>query len=76
MSDITVYTTPQCPWCHKAKEYLASRGVDFEEKNVAQDREAADKMIDLTGQRSVPVIAKGSLYVVGYSPENIDKLLV
>lgn len=75
MSDITVYTTPQCPWCHKAKEYLESRGVDFEEKNVAEDREAADKMIDLTGQRSVPVIAKGSLYVVGYSPENIDKLL-
>ena len=55
---------------------MASRGVDFEEKNVAEDREAADKMIDLTGQRSVPVIAKGSLYVVGYSPENIDKLLI
>ena len=76
MSDITIYTTPQCPWCHKAKEYLESRGIDFEEKNVAADREAADKMIDLTGQRSVPVIAKGSLYVVGYSPENIDKLLI
>lgn len=76
MSDITVYTTPQCPSCHKAKEYLENQGVDYEEKNVAEDREAADQMIDLTGQRSVPVIAKGSLYVVGYSPENIDKLLV
>ena len=76
MSDITVYTTPQCPWCHKAKEYLESHGVDYEEKNVAEDREAADKMIDLTGQRSVPVISKGGLYVVGFSPENIDKLLV
>lgn len=76
MSEITVYTTPQCPWCNRAKEYLENHGVDYEEKNVAEDREAADQMIDLTGQRSVPVIAKGSLYVVGYSPENIDKLLV
>lgn len=76
MSDITVYTTPQCPWCHKAKEFLENRGVDFEEKNVAEDREAADQMIDLTGQRSVPVVSKGSLYVVGFSPDNIDKLLV
>lgn len=76
MSDVTVYTTPQCPWCHKAKEYLDEHGVDYEEKNVAEDREAADKMIDLTGQRSVPVISKGSLYVVGYSPENIDKLIL
>jgi glutaredoxin-like YruB-family protein len=76
MSEITVYTTPQCPWCHKAMEYLENQGVDYEEKNVAEDREAADKMLDLTGQRSVPVIAKGSLYVVGYSPEEIDKLLI
>jgi glutaredoxin len=57
-------------------EYLENQGVDYEEKNVAEDREAADKMLDLTGQRSVPVIAKGSLYVVGYSPEEIDKLLI
>ncbi len=76
MGDVTVYTTPQCPWCQKAKEFLDNRGVDYEEKNVAEDREAADQMIDLTGQRSVPVISKGSLYVVGFSPENIDKLLV
>jgi glutaredoxin len=55
---------------------LDSKGVDYEEKNVAEDREAADKMIDLTGQRSVPVIAKGGMYVVGYSPEQIDKLLI
>ncbi len=76
MSDVTVYTTPQCPWCVKAKEYLDNHGVDYEEKNVAEDREAADKMIDLTGQRSVPVVSKGSLYVVGFSPENIDKLIL
>lgn len=76
MSDVTVYTTPQCPWCSKAKEFLDSKGVDYEEKNVAEDREAADKMIDLTGQRSVPVIAKGGMYVVGYNPEQIDKLLI
>lgn len=76
MSDITIYTTPQCPWCHKAKEFLESKGVDYEEKNVAADSEAAEKMIELTGQRSVPVISKGGLYVVGYSPEQIEKLLV
>ncbi|NLY75515.1 MAG: glutaredoxin family protein [Firmicutes bacterium] len=76
MSDVTIYTTPQCPWCHKAKEFLESKGVNFEEKNVAADSEAAEKMIELTGQRSVPVISKGGLYVVGYSPEQIEKLLV
>ncbi len=76
MSEVTIYTTPQCPWCYKAKEFLESKGVDYEEKNVAADSDAAEKMIELTGQRSVPVISKGGLYVVGYSPEEIEKLLI
>lgn len=76
MSDITVYTTPTCPWCTQVKNYLESKGVDFEEMNVAEDDAAAEKMMDLTGQRSVPVTSKGGLYVVGYDKEQLDKLLV
>ena len=76
MSDVMVYTTPTCPWCSKVKDYLTEKGISYEELNVATDSEAADKMIDLTGQRSVPVIAKAGLFVVGYSPEQIDKLLI
>ena len=38
---IKVYSTPTCPWCTKAKEYLTSKGVEFEVVDVAKDREAA-----------------------------------
>lgn len=75
MEDITVYTTPTCPWCSKAKTYLKDKGLSFTEKDVSDDYQAAREMIDLTGQRSVPVIRKGGQYVVGFDPERLESML-
>jgi glutaredoxin 3 len=75
MEEITVYTTPTCPWCSKVKEYLNGKGVNYREVDVATDFKAAQKMMETTGQRSVPVIAKGSDYIVGFDRERIDSML-
>ena len=75
MEDIVVYTTPSCPWCTKTKTYLKDKGISFEEKDVAGDDQAAQEMINLTGQRSVPVIKKGGQYVVGFDPERLQNML-
>ncbi len=53
---VVVYTTPTCPWCHRAKEYLSRKGISYIEHNVAQDRDKAKEMIDKSGQMGVPVI--------------------
>ncbi len=75
MEDVVVYTTPSCPWCNKTKSYLKDKGISFEEKDVAEDSGAAQEMMDLTGQRSVPVIKKGGQYVVGFDPERLENML-
>lgn len=75
MEQVTVYTTPTCPWCTKVKNYLEDKGVSFEEVNVASDREGARRMIELTGQRGVPVTVIGANYVVGYDPEKLEHSL-
>jgi glutaredoxin 3 len=75
MEEITVYTTATCPWCSKIKTYLKDKGVAFEEKDVSDDFQAAQEMIDLTGQRSVPVVKKGGQYVVGFDPERLESIL-
>ena len=43
MEEIKIYTTPTCPYCKIAKEYMKGKGVDFKEYNVAQDHEALQK---------------------------------
>jgi len=57
VAPVTVYTTKTCPWCDRAKDYLRSKNVPFEEKDVAADYEAAMEMIRRSGQQGVPVIA-------------------
>lgn len=73
--NVTVYTTSTCPWCVKAKEYLSSKGVNYEEKNVSMDRAAAGEMIQKSGQRGVPVLDIDGNIVVGFDQERIDTLL-
>jgi glutaredoxin-like YruB-family protein len=75
MEQVMVYTTESCPWCRKAKAYLEERGVPFQEVNLETDQEAARRIVELTGQRSVPVLARGERYVVGFDPARIDNLL-
>lgn len=52
---VIVYSTPTCPWCVKVKEWLKEHNVEFTDIDVSADREAAQAMIDKTGQMGVPV---------------------
>lgn len=72
---VKVYSTPTCPWCMKVKEYLNSNNIQFEDLNVAQDRNAAMEMIQKTGQRGVPVIDINGNMIVGFDKEAIDEHL-
>ena len=58
-----------------AKEFLAERGVPYQEVDVSRDRQAAMQMIRHTGQRGVPVIAVGDEYVVGFDRPRLEQLL-
>jgi len=75
MANVKVYSTPTCPWCHKAKDYLNSKGVEFDDINVAEDQEAADEMVEKSGQMGVPVLDIGGEIIVGFDKEAIDTAL-
>jgi len=70
-----VYSTKTCPWCDKAKEYLKSLNVAFENVDVSEDREAAMELVKKTRQMGVPVIRVGERYIVGYQPDEIKAAL-
>jgi len=73
--DIKVYSTPTCPYCVKAKEYLKSKNIDFIDYDVSNDREKAMEMIELSGQRGVPVINIDGTIILGFDREKIDSLI-
>jgi glutaredoxin-like YruB-family protein len=72
---VVIYSTPTCPYCKRAKEYLSRKGISYQEYNVAVDRDKAKEMIQKSGQMSVPVIIVDSEVVVGFNQVQLDKLL-
>ncbi|TES83254.1 MAG: NrdH-redoxin [Hadesarchaea archaeon] len=72
---VKIYTTPVCPYCRMAKEFLTQRGVEFEEVNVQENRGAALEMIQKTGQNGVPVIEINNKIIVGFNQEKIIEAL-
>lgn len=74
--EVRIYTTPTCPWCRKVKEYLTEKNIPFTDFDVSQDREKLEEMVNLTGQRGVPVIAVGDEVIVGFNQSRIDQALM
>ena len=72
---VVVYSTPTCPYCHRAKEYLSQKGVTYTDYDVSKDRERAREMIEKSGQMGVPVIMVGEEVIVGFDQGRLDSLL-
>ncbi|WP_374675918.1 glutaredoxin 3 [Ideonella sp.] len=66
MNKVVMYTTQVCPYCIRAKQLLAQRGVSqIEEVRVDMDPAARGRMVELTGRRTVPQIFIGDTHVGG-----------
>lgn len=67
MSTVTVYLTEGCPFCAKAKKFLAAKGVAFEEIEAPPGSRAWEEMKARTGSSSLPQVLIGDDPVGGYS---------
>jgi glutaredoxin 3 len=72
---IKIYTSPECPVCRKAKDYFTQKGFNFEEIDVAGDRQAAQDMVRRSGQMGVPVVLVDETMIVGYNQLKLDVAL-
>jgi len=66
MNKVLMYTTQVCPYCVRAKALLKQRGVaEIEEVRVDMLPAERDRMVELTGRRTVPQIFIGETHVGG-----------
>ena len=72
---VKVYSTPTCPFCTMAKNYLKQNEVSFEDVDVSRDREQAMDMIRKSGQRGVPVIDYDGEIIVGFDKKRLSELV-
>lgn len=72
---IIIFSTPNCKYCGLAKEWFEERSYPYSEYDVSKDKEALDRMVELSGKRAVPVIAIGSTIVNGFDPEQFERAI-
>jgi glutaredoxin 3 len=65
VTEITIYTTPDCPYCQRAKALFIKKNLPFNEISVAADAVLRREIAERTGRTSVPQIFFGSAYVGG-----------
>lgn len=73
---VRIFSTPGCSYCRAEKEYLKDKKVKFEDIDVSQNPDAANEMIEKTGQMGVPVtIIDNKIVIVGFDREALKKAL-
>ncbi len=61
-------------FCDQAKEYLSQKGIEFQERDVAQDPSAMAELKKL-GYMTTPVIIIEGSVIVGFDGDKIDQAL-
>jgi glutaredoxin 3 len=80
MAKVRIYSTTTCPYCSAEKDYLKSRGVEFEEVLVDQKPDQVANLLDTCGSMGVPCthILKDDgkeEKILGFDKPRLDKAL-
>jgi GrxC family glutaredoxin len=67
MAKIQIYTQSYCPYCTRAKEFVKSKGLDFEEINLDGKDEELNSLKNRTGHRTIPQIFVDDKFIGGYT---------
>ena len=75
MKKVKVYSTPTCPYCIRAKQFLKDNHIEFENFDVSADQQKSEEMVKISGQMGVPVLDIEGKIIVGFDKEEIKKAL-
>jgi len=72
---VKIYSTPTCPYCIRAKQFLTENDIPFENYDVSSDQQKAEEMIQKSGQMGVPVLDIEGEIIVGFDKDKIKTAL-
>jgi glutaredoxin len=72
---VVMYTTARCPACKVAKQYMAQKGIPYQEVDVEASRDGMAAFQKLGG-RGVPLILVGDKKMEGFNSQQLDQMLL
>ena len=62
-----VWSKPGCPQCVSAKQLLKTKGIEYEEKNIAEGYKIQDLLELVPNAKTMPQIWLGEEHIGGFS---------
>ncbi|WP_147531781.1 glutaredoxin family protein [Bacillus marasmi] len=75
MSEIILYSQPDCPPCEITKKFLKEYGFSYTEKNIKVDNKARNELINKYQSYSTPTIVIGDRIIRGFDAKELAKAL-
>jgi len=70
---VTVYSTPTCPYCHMAKDFLIANKSFSKDVDVSSDSAAAQEMMDKSGTNwAFPLSTWTEKIIGGFRPRSVE----
>lgn len=70
-----IYTTTYCAPCKQVKKYLDHLNIEYITIDVTNNPELRKEVFTKAHAQTVPIIQRGSKFVVGYKPAEIKELV-
>jgi glutaredoxin len=72
--EVIIYSADWCGACRMAKQYMDSKGIAYDERNVDEQR-WAEEMREKAGPGGIPVIEIDGQIMRGFSAQRLDQML-
>ncbi len=53
--NITVFSTPTCAYCPMVKQWLKSKGLNYDEVDLVENPDRQQEVLEMSGALTVPV---------------------
>ncbi|MFQ5432775.1 MAG: glutaredoxin family protein [Nitrospinota bacterium] len=75
MTKVKLYTSHFCGDCVAAKYFLTKRGIEFEEIDITNNRDAVETIIAARGKRVTPTLEFNGNFIDGhrFDPDKFEK---
>lgn len=74
VTNVVLYTVPDCPLCEAARQSLRAAGVDFIEHDIVSEFSARRRVFKATRQNLVPVLETNEQFFVRPTSDQIARL--
>jgi glutaredoxin 3 len=64
--EVTIYSTPVCPYCKRAKAFFTENNISYKEVDLASDEKLRNEMVEKYQWQTVPMIFVGDEFIGGY----------